>query len=167
YSPWLRQWVALRKTTPSGMATDPLAEPGARIALADDLADHLAVDVGEAAVDAVAAVDEALVVDAELVQNCRVDVVTVGRPVAVEGLVRPLVAFAVGDAAADAAAGEPVREDERVVVAAERTLVAGHAAELGRPEDDRVVEHAALLEVFDQRCSADAEPERQRAVIAA
>jgi hypothetical protein len=29
FSPWLRQGVALRGTTPAGMVADPLAEPGA------------------------------------------------------------------------------------------------------------------------------------------
>ena len=55
------------------------------------------VDVGQAAVDAVVAEGEPLVVDAEQVQDRGVEVVAVGRLVA--ACQRPLVALAVGDAA--------------------------------------------------------------------
>ena len=61
--------------------------------------------VGQPAVDAVVAEGQLLVVDAEQVQHRGVHVVAVGRVLG--GLVRPLVARAVGDAALDAAAGEP------------------------------------------------------------
>jgi hypothetical protein len=69
---------------------------------------------------------------------------------AVDGLVRPFVARAMGHAPLDAAAGQPGGERERVVVAAPGALAAGHAAELGGPDDDGVVEQAAALEVVDQ-----------------
>ena len=65
--------------------------------------------------------------------------------IVVDGLVRPFVGRAVGDAALDAAAGEPGGEGERVVVAALGALAAGHAAELGGPDDDRVVEQAGCF----------------------
>ena len=68
-------------------------------------------------------------------------VVTVGRAEA------PLVAFTVSHPAADATPGEPVGEHERVVIASLAALRAGHPAKLGRPEDQRVFEHATLLEV--------------------
>ena len=75
------------------------------------------VDVGETAVDGVVADGELFVIDAELMEDGGVDVVDLRRVAAVGGFVAPLVAFAVGDAAFDAAAGEPVGEDVRVVVA--------------------------------------------------
>src|SRR5690606_18335206 len=103
------------------------------------------VNVGQAALDPIVSEGEALVIDAEQVQDRGVDIVAVGGPAAVARLVRPLVAFAEGGTSLDAAAGEPVREDEGVVIASPGALVAGHATELGRPEDDRIVEHAALL----------------------
>ena len=57
-----------------------------------------------------------VVIDAQQVQDRGVQVVAVGR---VSGrLVRPFVAFAVGDPALDAAAGQPAGEGEGVVVAA-------------------------------------------------
>src|SRR5205085_614141 len=83
-----------------------------------------------------------------------------------ERLVAPLVAGAVAEAAADAAAAEPVGEAERVVVAAPAALAARHPAELRRPQDERVVEQAALLEVLDQRGGAAGHADRQRAVVA-
>ena len=52
------------------------------------------------------------------------------------------------DAAFDAAAGHPHGEAERMMVAAGRSFGAGRAAELGRPHNERFVEHAALLEIF-------------------
>src|SRR5436305_1413201 len=114
----------------------------------DDLADDVPVDIGQPPVDAVVAEGEPGVVDAEQVQDGGVQVVAVGR--VLDGLVRPLVAGAVGDAAADAAAGEPGGEGERVVVAPLAPLAARHPAELGGPDDDRVVEQPARLQVVEQ-----------------
>jgi uncharacterized protein YoaH (UPF0181 family) len=67
----------------------------------------------------------------------------------------------------DAAAAEPVGEAIRVVVAALAALRAGHAAELGGPQDDGVVEQAALFEILDQGGGAAGHAPGQRAVIAA
>ena len=111
--------------------------------------------VGKAAVDAVFAEGEFFVIEAELVEDGGVDVVDLGGVFAVGGFVAPLVAFAVGDAAFDAAAGEPVGEDVLVVVATFAALGRGHAAEFGGPEDEGVVEHAALLEILDQSGGSD------------
>src|SRR3977135_4220797 len=63
--------------------------------------DEVAVDVGEAAVDAVVAEGEFFVVDAQEVEDGGVDVVAVGG---FYGFVGPFVAFAGSDAALDAAA---------------------------------------------------------------
>ena len=73
-----------------------------------------------------------------------------------DGVVAELVGLAVRDAAFDAAAGHPHREAADVVVAPAFGLIdvaLGHrrAAEFAAPDDERVVEHAALLEVGDQR----------------
>ena len=77
-------------------------------------------------------------------------------PVGVGDVVAVVVGAAVGEAGLDAAAGEPDREAARMMVAAvvgrgERALRVRRAAELAAPDDERVVEHAALLEVDDQR----------------
>src|SRR5262249_54108668 len=63
--------------------------------------------------------------------------------------------LAEGDAALDAAAGEPDREAARVVVAAvvggrQRALAVNGAAELAAPDNQRVLEQAPLLEILDE-----------------
>lgn len=111
--------------------------------------------VSEAAVDAVFAEGESFVVEPELVEDGGVDIVDLGGVFAVGGFVAPLVAFAVRDSAFDSAAGEPVGEDVRVVVAAFAALGRWHATEFGGPEDEGVVKHAALFEVLDQSGGSD------------
>ena len=62
------------------------------------------------------------------------------------------VAFAQGDARFDAAAGEPHAEGVGMVIAAVvAALDHRRAAELAAPDDQGVVEQAALFEVFHQR----------------
>ena len=95
---------------------------------------------------------EGVVLDAELVQHRGVQVVH-GADV-LDGGVAEFVGRAVDDAALDAGAGEPHGHGLVVMIAADGTLVAlrhRRAAELAGPDDQRVVEHAALLEVGDQR----------------
>ena len=78
--------------------------------------------------------------------------VDVGDVVAVlDGVEAELVGRAVDDAALDAAAGHPDGEAERMVVAAVGLFLRpGRAAELGGPDDDRLIEQAALLQVAQQ-----------------
>ena len=104
--------------------------------------------VGQSSIDAIMAVNQLEVVDAQEMQNGCMDVVTIGR---LERFVGPFVARTVSDAALDATAGEPVRERERIVVAALAALAAGHPAEFGRPQNDRVVEQPARFQILDER----------------
>ncbi len=94
------------------------------------------------------------------------DVVAGGGVGAVLGFVAPLVAFAGGDAALDAAAAEPVGEDVGVVVAAFATLGAGHSTEFGGPEDEGVIEEAALFEIDDEGGDGFGHAPGERAVVA-
>ena len=105
-------------------------------------------------------------IEAEEVEHRRVDVVALGGVRPVGWLVAPFVARSVGDAAFDATAGQPVGEDEGVVVASLATLGAGHAAELSGPEDQGVLEHAAVLEILDERRGTFCHAERERGVVA-
>ena len=110
--------------------------------------DDIAVDVGEAEIAAGVVVGEALVVEAEGVEEGGVEVVHVDR--VFHGAVTEVVGGAVGESTPDAAAGHPDGENVRVVVTA--IVVFGHrgAAELATPEDEGVVEEAALVEVLEE-----------------
>ena len=96
----------------------------------------------------------------------RVYVVDFGGVLAVEGFVAPLVALAMGDTALDAAAREPVSEDVRVVVASLAGLRTRHAAKLGCPVDDGILQQTALLQVLNQSRCASRHAEREGWVIA-
>ena len=91
--------------------------------------------IGQAAVDAVVADGQPSVVDAQLMQDRRVDVVDLRGMVAVQRFVAPLVRLAVGDSAFDATTAQPVRKNVRIVIATFAGLSAGHAAEFGGPQD--------------------------------
>ncbi len=66
-----------------------------------------------------------------------------------DGVEAELVGRAVDDAALDAAAGQPGAEALRMMVAAV-ALAPGRAAELRAPDDERLVQQAAPLEVLQQ-----------------
>ena len=63
---------------------------------------------------------------------------------------RPLVAVPPRGPGFHACAGEPRDECGAVVVAAGTALAEGHATKLGRPDQQCVIEQAALLEVGEQ-----------------
>lgn len=109
------------------------------------------MDVGQSAVNPIVAYGQLFVVDSQQIQNRRVDVVTGGRVVAVGRAEAPLVTFAMSHTATDSASSKPVGEHERIVVSAFAALCARHPAKLGSPENERVVQHAALLEVENER----------------
>ena len=91
-------------------------------ALGEQFFDDVAVDVGQAPVDAIVAHAELGVVDTEEVEDGGVDVVDLGGGGAHEGFVSPLIALSSGDAALDAAAAHPVGEAIRIVIAAGAAL---------------------------------------------
>src|SRR5690606_14056994 len=66
-----------------------------------------------------------------------------------DSLVTKLVGRAIGDPRLDPAAGHPDGEAQNVVVAA-GPLPHRRAAELATPDDQGVVEHPPLVQVFDQ-----------------
>ena len=112
-----------------------------------DVADDLALHVGQAEVAAGVAVGQPRVVQAQQVEDRGVEVVDVDAVLGDVDAV--LVGRAVDDPAFDAAAGQPGRERLVVVLAAvgPALLVVRGAAELGGPDDQRLVEHPARLQV--------------------
>src|SRR5262249_30961677 len=118
-----------------------------------NLPHHIAVHIRQPEVAALVAEDEAGVVDPQAVEDSGVEIVDVDG--ITDDVVAVIVGFAVADAGLDAAAGKPHAEAAAVVVAAmigggELALAVYGPAELPAPEDQGIVQEAALLEVLDQ-----------------
>ena len=121
-------------------------------ALREDLFDDTALDVGQAVVAALEAVGEPLVVEAEQVEDRGLEVVDVDLVASAtlkpSSSVSPWVKPAL-----DAAAGQEDREAvgewsrPRTLAAGGAALAERRAAELAAPDDQRLVEQAALLQV--------------------
>src|SRR5262245_36622767 len=94
----------------------PQAGDREQASLCQDAFHYVAVDVGEPVVAAGVAVGEALVIDAHQMKDGGVQVVNVD--LVANGVPAKLVCGAVGDAALDAAAGQPHGKAKWVVVAA-------------------------------------------------
>jgi len=111
------------------------------------------MDVGEPVVAAAVTEGEPLVIDAELVEDRGVDVVDVDG--SGDDGIAEVVGFAVGHPATEAAAGEEDRIAIDMVVAAAAGVHGrgvGRAPHLTGPDDNRLVEEAAGLEIDDQGC---------------
>jgi len=95
-------------------------------------------------------VREPLMIEAQLMQYGRMQIVDTDRILG--HLIAPRVAFTIDCAAADAAASQPGRISRRVVTATERPRkrCKGTTAEFGRPDDERLVEHATSFEILEQ-----------------
>jgi hypothetical protein len=74
------------------------------------------LDAGDLLIQAAVRVDESIVIDAQLVQNGRVQIADVNRILGNAPAI--IVGLPVGRAALDSAAGQPDREGASVVIAA-------------------------------------------------
>src|SRR5262249_40644326 len=104
----------------------------------EDRVDDLAVDVSQTVVAAGVAVGQALVIDAQEMQDRGVEVVDMD--LVLDGVPAEFVGGPVCEPAAHAAAGHPHREAVGVMVAAVPLLGDRTAAELASPHDERLVE---------------------------
>ena len=108
------------------------------------------MDVCQPEIATPVAIDVLLVVDSQQVQNGGVEIVDVDgilyRPVA------EFVRLAIGHPAANPATRHPHGEAADVVVPS-RPLGHRRASEFTAPDDEGVVEHAALFEIQDERCA--------------
>ena len=111
------------------------------------------MDIGEAEIPALIGVDQSFMVDAEEVENGRIEVVHVDR---ITGdVVGEVVGFAVDVALFDTTAGEPHAEAAGVVIAAvvfhrQGPLAVDGATELAAPDDEGVIEETPLFQITDQ-----------------
>ena len=85
--------------------------------LRENLADHVAVHIGQTPIDAVVAHCQPRVVDAQQVQDRGMHVVDLGGMLAIGRLESPLIARPVRHAAPNAAAAQPIGEAIRIMVA--------------------------------------------------
>src|SRR5262249_31352295 len=117
--------------------------------------DQLAVNVGETEVPALEFVGKLGVVEAEAVQDRRLQVVHVDRLLG--DVVAVVVSGANGGAGLYTAACHPDGEAAGMVVTSvvvfrEASLAIDSPAEFPAPDYQGVIEHAALLQVADERC---------------
>ncbi len=75
------------------------------------------MNVSQASVDSVISNRQLRVIQSELMQNRRMDIVHLSRSIAFQRLVSPLIALAMSDAPFDSSATQPICEDKRVVIA--------------------------------------------------
>jgi len=115
---------------------------------------HLAMHVRQPVVSALELERQPLVVDAQQVEQRRLQIMNV-NPVR-GNVVAELVGRTVAHARLHPAAGEPNREAARMVVATvivgrQSTLAINRPPELPSPNDQRVVQKPALLQIQNQR----------------
>ena len=116
--------------------------------LREDFLHDVAVDVGEAKVPTLEAGGELGVIEAELVKDGGVEVVNVD--LVLDGIEAEFIGLAVVDSALNSTACHPHRKGVGVVVATVvSTLNHGGAAKFSAEDDEGVIEHAALFEIFD------------------
>lgn len=110
---------------------------------------HVAVDVGEASLEPVVIKGQPLVVEAKQVQDRGVQIVDGGDVLL--RLPAKQIRCTECVTSLDASAGKPSGEAVGIVVAAAGPfLKSGHAAKLGAPDDQRILEQAALFQVAQQ-----------------
>ena len=88
-------------------------------------------------------------------RQCRIVACSHARGPDLHDVITVIVRFAVVDPGLHAAAGHPHREAARMMIAAvvvlgQPALAVDGAAEFSAPDDQRVVEHAALLQILNQ-----------------
>ena len=108
--------------------------------------------IGQAKIATLVSKRQPLVIDPQAMQNGGIEVMDMDRVLL--HVVAEVVRLAVRDARFDAAARHPLGVTSRMMVAAvvclgEATLAIYRAAKFAAPNDNRVVQHAALLQIVD------------------
>ena len=121
--------------------------------LRENLFDEFAMDVGESELAALKAVSEAFVIDAEEMENRSVEIVDVDR--VFEDIVAVVVGFSDSDSFFDSSSGHPHAEAlgmmiASVVFASQFSLAVGRASKLAAPDQEGVLQHAALFEIGEE-----------------
>ena len=118
-------------------------------------ADNMAMHIGQPELAARVEMGQPLVVDAELMQDRRLQVMHVDR--LIDDMEPKVIGRSIAEAPLHPAAGQPHRVRLRMMIATEASAECGivldhrRASELATPDDERLVEQAASLEVRHQR----------------
>src|SRR5579884_56927 len=139
--------VAMRRLSRSRRACVQSAGEGKP--LRQDFFDHAARDSRQAGVHALKLYRQPLVIDSEKMQHGGMKIMHADRILLRR--VAEIVGRSVGKAALDTSTRKQERKTFDVMIAAVAALRHRRAAELSAPNYQRIVEHAALLQVLDQR----------------
>ena len=122
-----------------------------RVTSCEDFIDHMPVHVGKPTLEAVMEDGEAFVIQPQEVEHGGVEVVE--RVDIFDGLESEFIGGAMADAGLDTGSGQYGGETTGVVVAALGPFLEHRpAAEFSAPEDQGILQQAALLEVPDPGC---------------
>lgn len=132
---------------PVGVILDQLS--GKVFFSGEDVVNDVTMNVGEAAVDAVLADRELLVIDSHEVEDSGVEIVAVGG--AFCSLKGEVITLTVRGAGFDAGSCHPGDEGAAIVISAVRSLGEGGATEFGSPDEEGVFEEAPLFKVLKER----------------
>src|SRR6266516_2991649 len=142
---WLWKLNSASHLTIKLLASAAIRENPCPIFSRKDISDDGAVDIGKAHVAAAEAIGQPGVIQAEEMKDSRMQVMHVD--LVLDGEVAVLVGLPVPDASLDSSAGQPHRETERVVIAADfldiaaiRQLRRGRPAEFASPENQSLVQ---------------------------
>src|ERR1041385_950201 len=119
-----------------------------------DALHHLAEHIREPVISPLKSIRQLGVIEAKAMQDGRLQVVHVH--LVLRHMIAQLVRLPIAEARLDPAAGHPDAEGMRMMIAPDQflllasILVHRRPAEFAAPNDQRVFEHAALLEIFDQ-----------------
>ena len=116
----------------------------------ENFPDDPAMDIGQAAINAVLADGELFVVDPQQVQHGGVQIVAVR--LALLGLIAPVVTAAMGHARLDAGAPEPGHKAAPIMVAADARLCERGPTKFGSPHDQGILGQPAGFQIPQERC---------------
>ena len=107
--------------------------------------------IGQSVVAARMPIGQAFVIDTKLMQNRRVQIVY--GDLVFDYVLAPLVGLAIHHSSTYPATSHPGTKSMGVMSTCKRALVwrKGIATKFGRPDDQRFIEHASPVEIFDQR----------------
>src|SRR3954470_2231920 len=113
----------------------------------------LAVDIGQPEVTALETVGKFGVIEAEAMENGRLEIVD--GDFILRDVVPEFIGGAIGDARLDSSAGHPHRKRVRMMIATDKIFVLRAifvhrgAAKLTTPDNERIIEHSSLLKILD------------------